>query len=462
MTLHVSTGVTVILITEAMSSEWRKRARNLQQNFAVYLSNRIWDRFTKYQGSQLRKKIAYAICGPPKREDGSYTKEQEELVSELVGKCKEHCNERDDVIIAFLFVCAYKDSSTEVTVPLIRVKKNSGRDPKSSYFIDHVGRVYKNWTEFLEDNTLDGFWICTPKDAKYSFSDEDVELEFHDQSERGKIVAAIDTASTITSIVTTGFMTAGVIMSFFPPTAPLGVATITASSIVGAPAAAYGTGRSVGKLVDRGTHSQSINPFSSSDARSCWLTTTASLLTVGTISSGYMVASKAAAGGLIGGGTRALCTALNVSSLSVSGFGIVNAFYEVAKKDKVTTLDILQLSISVLFFTHSSMNFKTAKGIIKSAQKSAISGARGGFSPEGQKDFDDVLGAVRGAYGRGKTMHANAEFIQNLGEFDNPVDFFDHFKMKRCKLTSKEERHRGNCYTNNDLRRHFDSESESD
>ena len=73
--------------------------------------------------------------------------------------------------------------------------------------------------------------------------------------------------------ITTGVVTVGGLMlTLFPPTAPIGAATLISSSIVGAPGAAYGTGRSIGRLVDRSTHDQSLS-LADSEARACWLST---------------------------------------------------------------------------------------------------------------------------------------------------------------------------------------------
>ena len=43
--------------------------------------------------------------------------------------------------------------------------------------------------------------------------------------------------------ITTGVAAVGgILLTLFPPTAPIGAATLVSSSIVGAPGAAYGTG----------------------------------------------------------------------------------------------------------------------------------------------------------------------------------------------------------------------------
>ncbi|XP_041939895.1 uncharacterized protein LOC121700753 [Alosa sapidissima] len=416
--------------------EWRKRARATQLNFAVSLGDRTWDRFNrKKHESELRMKISYAFVGPPQSEDGGgYTKEQEELVSELILKCETYCNEKDDVIIAFLFVCAYKDDSTQVTVPLIRVKKNDGKNPKLSYFIDHVGRVYQDWSDFLGHNIFRGWWICTPEDAEYLLSGQDVQVKFYDQTARENVLRVVDIVSQGSAIFTSASLCVGFVLSCFPPTALVGVPLMTASAVVGAPAAAYITGKSVGTLVDRGIHKMSLNPFESSEARDCWLITAASVFGLATMGAGEMFIFSAEAGELAGSGTRLFCTVLNVSSLTVHGLGVVNSIYEVAKKDKVTALDVLQVGTSIFFFTHSVVTLKTASIIIKDAQQTALVAKRNSLPTKSRDAFDDhTLLSHREMLESGKvrTMPGNKEFIRDLKKIDHLEDFFHHFQIVR-------------------------------
>ena len=49
-------------------------------------------------------------------------------------------------------MCAYQNKDEGIQVPLIRVMKNDGKVSESSYFIDHVGRVYDDWSHFLKEN----------------------------------------------------------------------------------------------------------------------------------------------------------------------------------------------------------------------------------------------------------------------------------------------------------------------
>jgi len=314
-------------------------------------------------------------------------------------------------------------------VPLIRVKYNDGKHIPNSYFIDHCGRVYETWNDFLNENIFDGWWICVPTGGVYAFNDyENVQVEFYDQTSRGEVLKTLDRVSTISSAVTSVSMTAGLVMSFIPVTAPFGWALTLSSTIVGAPGAAYGAGRSVGKLVDRGNHDQSISLLDS-EARACWITTVASVLSVGTLASAKILATTSKAGLLASAGTRAFCTGLSVTALSVSGIGIINSIVEISKKDKVTGLDVLQLTTSVFFFTHSAINFKTASTMIKEAQNSKLASIKQTLSPEEQKVFDSMLKGKQEMVTPGKvrTMHGSKEFIRELKHIGNKHEFFSHF-----------------------------------
>jgi Domain of unknown function (DUF4781) len=415
-----------------MSDSWRDDARRKQQDLGTALGDRVWDKFSMPSDEKyLWNRIAIAFSGSVEK----HKKEEREKITELKDKCIAYCDKteqnRGDVYIAFIFVCANK-GSTNAIFPLIRVKKDDGTNIKNSYFIDHCGRVYKKWTDFLNENVFDGWWICVPTNAEYTFSDDgSVQIEFYDQTKRGDVLRELDTVSTITGLTTTVTMVAGICMSFFPPTALVGACTVAASSIVGAPAATYGAGRSVGNLIDRGRHDQSINPFASSEARASWLTTAASVLSFSTIGSSAILSSTAKAGKLANSATRVFCTTLNVTALSVNGLGVINGVYEVIKKDEPTPMDILQLTTSLLFFTHSVVSFKTASTIIKDAQKERLAQYRAQVSEEGKGAFDHLHKARQEMYEPGKVreMHGNREFIRDLKQIKNVNDFFKAFQL---------------------------------
>jgi len=327
--------------------------------------------------------------------------------------------------------------------------KGDGTSAKNSYFIDHVGRVYDDWNNFLEENILDRMWICVPKNGLYSDSG-DQEIEFYDQTKKGEIVQAVDKLSTVTNITTSLTMLTGAIMSF-TPLAPFGIALMTASAIVGAPSAVYGTGRSISRLVDRGRHDQSIS-LANAEARSCWISTVASVLSFGTMASTTSLATKAANGIIVTAGVRTFCTSLNVTSLSMNGIGIINSIFEVANKkpEDITAFDILQLTTSIFFFTNSLVNFKTANNIVKDAQKATIDSMRNNLNDDvSKKNFDSLLRNTKKQSGR---MHGSADFIRAVKHIDNKNDFFEAIGLSSNTGTVKAKFNReGLVNINNEL-----------
>jgi hypothetical protein len=238
--------------------KWKENASKVQQDFSNLLNDRVWEQYDAgNEENLLRDKIAFVTCGCLSESRCEYTTKENEIIDELLGKCIKNGKKDDFIYVSFLFVCAYQYSSDGIQVPLIRVMKNDGKVSTNSYFIDHVGRVYEDWSNFLHENIFDQWWICVPKNGIYSDSDE-VELKFQDQTERGKVLKKVDKISTFTNLATRISMVTGTIMSF-TPLAPLGVALVTVSAIAGTPGAVYSTGRSISRLVDRSQHDQSIS-----------------------------------------------------------------------------------------------------------------------------------------------------------------------------------------------------------
>ena len=410
--------------------DWKADARASQQNFSNLLGDRSWDRFQIPQDTKLLSdKISFAFFGPP-TDEGISKGHQVDHVHWLRDKCMQYCTKgkERDVYLAFIFVSALK-GDVKLTYPLMRLKKGDGKVMADSYFSDHSGRVYQNWQGFLDDNIFDGFWICVPKDGQYPFGDE-VVLDYINQTERGDILSKLDSMSTGTNMVTSVSMSAGVLMTMFPPTAWLGGVIIAVSTVVGTPAAAYGTARGVGKLVDRSKHGQSIS-LRDPEARGYWINSAAALLSVGQIASTKVLTSAAKFGGVTNTGFRAVSTALNVTCLTVSGFGVINSFYLVSQKDEVTALDVLQLTSSVFFFTHATVNFKTASGIIKDAQRKTIAAERENLSTEHHKVFDKLQQGHKETVEPGKVheMHGNAAFIRDIKVIKDKGDFLSNFKI---------------------------------
>jgi hypothetical protein len=106
-----------------------------------------------------------------------------------------------------------------------------------------------------------------------------------------------------------------------------------------------------------------------------------------------------------------MVTALNYGSLAVNGLGLINTFVALQEKyrsDDLTTLEVFQFASSVLFFTMSAVNTKTASTIIKETQSGIIKDFEGSLrSNRHRRMFRRVARETQGKDGH--TMQGNAK-----------------------------------------------------
>jgi hypothetical protein len=104
-------------------------------------------------------------------------------------------------------------------------------------------------------------------------------------------------------------------------------------------------------------------------------------------------------------------TALNCGSLTVNGLGLINTLvilHEKYHSDDLTKLEVFQFASSVLFFTMSAVNTKTASTIIKETQSSIIKDFEGSLrSNRHRRMFRRVARQTQGK--DGNTMQGNAK-----------------------------------------------------
>lgn len=104
-------------------------------------------------------------------------------------------------------------------------------------------------------------------------------------------------------------------------------------------------------------------------------------------------------------------TALNYGSLAVNGLGLINTLvtlHEKYRSDDLTKLEVFQFASSVLFFTMSAVNTKTASSIIKETQSGIIKDFEGSLrSNRHRRMFRRVARQTQGK--DGNTMQGNAK-----------------------------------------------------
>lgn len=126
--------------------------------------------------------------------------------------------------------------------------------------------------------------------------------------------------------------------------------------------------------------------------------------------------------------TRMFATILNFTTLGVDGvmlsFGLVNLIKK-AEKDQLSTLDVLQFSMSVFFFTNTLIKPQMASKIIENAQDARIQQFADTMSDaETSKTFERFLEQNKGA----GTITDKSKIVRSINRIDDPNSLFSGLK----------------------------------
>lgn len=229
-------------------------------------------------------------------------------------------------------------------------------------FIDEHGRVYNNWNHYVQKNALPKGIMIAPSQGVYSFGGADgdvVQLEIQWTPSSGakqKMLRAGDRLATVGGLVATVPVAATLAM-------PVTGTVLVAATVVGVSTATYTAVRSASRLIDRRWHSQS-NSLRNREARSSWLGVAGGVIGLGATGATKVLSalsSKASAA------THLAVKGINVSSIVLSGTGVVNGVYDIYLKisddEVLSSYDVLQVASSLLIFTHSVNNLRIASEV---------------------------------------------------------------------------------------------------
>ncbi|XP_051160692.1 uncharacterized protein LOC127281168 [Leptopilina boulardi] len=413
--------------------EWKARALEFQTNLASGpLASATWDRFeikTSEKQKYLYDKIKISLFGNMEK----LTNEQNELINLIKEKCIDKSCYSNSVHLGIIYVSILFQNKSEFIFPIFRIRSNEDNDLKST-FIDHLSRVYNNFQAYLETNTWDLSFIVIPVNGIYKLIDEKCDILFSNQSERGLLKATADDTAKVVGIGSTVGMIAGMGLSLFPLTMPVGIAVLSTSGSFGVASGIYGAGRAISTLQDRKEHELSIS-FTDKEARGCWITIASSSLSFISMGAQELIAPKLIQNAQLGHKCSLLLTStyttISVASLSLNAIGFVNLIYDVAIKDNVTNEDILNLITTTFFFFHSAMNFQTASNVIKKAQKMELAKLKEPLTPEQQEIFDTLREAhwENVDIGNVDQQEGDRRYIRELKTIDNIEQFFQQFNL---------------------------------
>ncbi|XP_044756506.1 uncharacterized protein LOC123315033 [Coccinella septempunctata] len=370
-------------------------SREYQQLMFNLLGNRDYDNFESDELDSLKKKIGYALYGHPSNEEG-YDSNQNATIDKLsdviLNETNEFSKHKNRVVVSFVYNCTepsdyekqrraakYKDYDPKTDVqplPVFVLRKCKYSPTSCRVVVDHLGRVYTSWEEYLYRNTLPQCTMVYPKDGRYT-GDENGNVILDTMMSpacnlSAKVLVGTDVASTGVGLASAGVAIAASI----PAVTVVGPVALIGAGVAGIGVGIYSIGRSLGSLYDKHRHKESIC-FSNSAARAAYINIIAGAM--GFIGAGANVAvSQLASQGVnIGRETSIIVNAIAAANIGTSGLAILNSGYNALepwmKEGKPPSLlTLVQLSSSILFFGHAVYNFKSASALVEETQNRVL------------------------------------------------------------------------------------------
>ncbi|XP_050513522.1 uncharacterized protein LOC126889334 [Diabrotica virgifera virgifera] len=418
-----------------------------QKIMADRLGDRDYDSFAFDQHELLERKIGFALFGQPVQESGNgYDKAQNKQIKNLYKIILKHNNlyaeYKDQVEIGFMYIVleptddqaksrTKKDPKynphIDISPSPIFVLRKCRREEGDAcrIFIDHGGRVYSNWQDFLKNNKLPESIMVLPLNGRYQVDNDRVLLERRETPSCGVLNTVLkvgDISSTVAGVGSGTLMFAGAVTSVIVPPVLIGAAA------VGAVAGVYSITRSAFGLHDKITHDEDLSIFNS-EARGIYINIVAGSLGFVGAGANMAVSQLISRGVNIGQGVGLAVNAISMANIGISGIGIINSSYDVFDmwinhKQAPSALTILQLASSVLFFGNAVYNFKTVGQIIDETQGRVLEDYHDSLrSNRHRKTFDRLLKTTI-LDNDGNVIKGRAEVIKAIRNIPNKDDVF--------------------------------------
>lgn len=300
--------------------------------------------------------------------------ESREAIDVIVNKIAGVSKGKESQLITVLPIQLYSGGKL-YSLSLFRFKASS-----KWRFVDNVGRIYKNFSDWKENNVLPPGKVCYPLDGHLQRNCKGyVQTRCKSTpygSSQAKVIKTADISTGVIGIIGgigTLFLTGGAALPFV---------------LAGLGSAVYTTTRSVYHLVDRGSHSQSINPFESHETFSLWLGIGANMISFGAMGATIRLSTLAFQGKNISQSFRALVNIINGSSVAVSSVAVANSLaYMAIHFEEMTPIDLLMQVASVAFWAKSVFSYKPAATIVKEIHNQVLNGYSTALG-HAQEDFN--------------------------------------------------------------------------
>ncbi|XP_076749571.1 uncharacterized protein LOC143422654 [Xylocopa sonorina] len=372
-----------------------------------------WTKYFEHEYKYLKQNIGYAIFGPPtenvenavgmsKEVDAinnndittaiSYKSIAQESINIVYNKILEfgkNCIEESCIYYGLIYNVTFctKSQLTEIIqsdsakkneeiqlfpMPIFKIRRPRKAKDGEIWYIDICGRIYKNWTNYLETNTLPKCTMVFPKDGLYQPDPSCETTEEHSTvwlevlespacCTASIVLGGADTASTVVGALGLGLG----IASMFTPLAPVAVGAAVASTVSGV----WTIGRSTHTLIDKSSHEESLLDRNAFPA---WLAIGGSTIGIAASGGSALLTTFTKSGGTVGTVAKVTYNSLVIGNVGINGVGITYQLYSMYEKyrdqGEIQPLDVVFLGAHILFFGNAVINLQFAGEIIETTQ----------------------------------------------------------------------------------------------
>jgi hypothetical protein len=156
--------------------KWKNLTKEKQQEICDSPHIVNWRKFKLSDISNLKEIFEFPLSGVSEEGTVQNFTNITKIFASIEKSMKKHKDENIPVSVLFVLV---KIRDGYVKLPVIKLLKHDANPQQdNNTFIDFCGRVYKNWQNYLENNTLPNREICYPKNGVYSAVNGVVEVEY--------------------------------------------------------------------------------------------------------------------------------------------------------------------------------------------------------------------------------------------------------------------------------------------
>jgi len=157
--------------------KWKDLAKEKQQEYYDSLNKDNWIDYKLSDASKLNKFIGFALFGVSEEENFENFKNKQ---LKQIGTIKHSIKkiENENILASILYVLV-KVGDRFIKFPVIKLLKfDINTQQINNIYIDISGRVYRNWKDYLKNNTLPKCIICYPRNGVYTVENGVIEVEY--------------------------------------------------------------------------------------------------------------------------------------------------------------------------------------------------------------------------------------------------------------------------------------------